>query len=213
MPRPNRKRSIASEANLAKRIAYERESRGLSYEGLASLMTDRGCAIQGSAIYKIEKGDPPRRVTVDELVALKQVFEVSIDELLTPMELIEQRQAKELIEELDRVAELSAETAVRLFNMYTQYVALAVDNPELGEYVEHHWDAATEGDYPVAAITVDGATAVHDDRLNEIALKFSGRIIAMAREYFQEVAELAGENVIQAIEGGNLFVAVKGQVG
>ncbi len=139
---------------------------------------------------------------------------MSIDELLTPMELIEQRQAKELIEELDRVAELSAETAVRLFNMYTQYVALAVDNPELGEYVEHHWDAATEGDYPVAAITVDGATAVHDDRLNEIALKFSGRIIAMAREYFQEVgAELAGENVIQAIEGGNLFVAVKGQVG
>lgn len=44
-------------------------------------MTDAGCPIQGSAIYKIEKADPPRRITVDELVAFATVFETSAVDL------------------------------------------------------------------------------------------------------------------------------------
>lgn len=87
MPRPNRPRSIASEQALSRRIAYEREARGMSYEGLASRMTKAGCAIQASAIYKIEKTDPPRRITVDELVAFSQVFAVPVEQLLLPPEL------------------------------------------------------------------------------------------------------------------------------
>jgi hypothetical protein len=44
-----------------------------------------GCAIQPSALYKVEKGDPPRRITVDELVALATVFELEVSDLLRPL--------------------------------------------------------------------------------------------------------------------------------
>jgi transcriptional regulator with XRE-family HTH domain len=60
----------------------------MSYDGLASRLTSAGCPIQASAIYKIEKGDPPRRITVDELVAFAQVFGVSIEHLLLPPEAV-----------------------------------------------------------------------------------------------------------------------------
>ena len=200
MPRPNPGRSIASEANLAKRIAFERESRELSYEGLAALMTEHGCAMRGSEIYKIEKGDPPRRVTVDELVALAHVFDVSLDELLTPIELIEERHAKELIEELNRVTDQLVDTALRLFNMWTDYLVLSRNNPELHEYVEHHWEAAAEGPYPVAAITVDGETASDDARLHEATYRLSDAIRALSSEFIEHVTGLGTENVTGAIK-------------
>jgi transcriptional regulator with XRE-family HTH domain len=103
MSRPNRPRSIASEANLARRISFERESREWSYERLAQEMTAAGCPIQGSAIYKIEKGSPPRRVTVDELVAVAAVLDRDINDLLTPMDIIERDAAIALADDL-RVA-------------------------------------------------------------------------------------------------------------
>jgi transcriptional regulator with XRE-family HTH domain len=87
MPRPNQPRSIASEHSLARRIAYEREKRGMSYEGLASRMTRVGCPIQASGVYKIERADPPRRITVDELVAFAEVFATPVQDLLLPPEM------------------------------------------------------------------------------------------------------------------------------
>lgn len=84
MPRPNRERQIGHESALAARIAFERESRGMSYEGLASRMEQAGCAINGSAIYKIERAEPPRRITVDEFIAFARVFELPIEDLLRP---------------------------------------------------------------------------------------------------------------------------------
>jgi len=78
-------RSIASERALAARIAYEREQRNMTYEGLAERMNRAGCPINASAIYKIEKADPPRRITVDELVALSRVFHLDLDDLVQPL--------------------------------------------------------------------------------------------------------------------------------
>lgn len=86
MPRPNQPRSIASEEALAQRITQLREARGWSLEGLASRMTKVGCAIQGSAIYKIEKAG--RRITVDELVGFSEVFGVPVNELLLSPETV-----------------------------------------------------------------------------------------------------------------------------
>ena len=85
MPRPNPLRSLDSEDNLARRIAYERERRGWTYESTAKRMTDAGCPIQGSAIYKIEKGNPRRRISVDELVAFSTIFDAEISDLLSPV--------------------------------------------------------------------------------------------------------------------------------
>lgn len=84
MPRPNKGRTLYSEQALAERVAAERALRGWTFDELAQRMTDAGCAINGSAVYKIEKGRPRRRITVDEHVAFSRVFELPLEELLTP---------------------------------------------------------------------------------------------------------------------------------
>ena len=85
MPRPNRPRSVLAEVNLAQRVAHERAARRWSPEGLARRMADAGCPINVSAIYRIEQADPPRRITVDELVGFSRVFVVPAEELLLPI--------------------------------------------------------------------------------------------------------------------------------
>jgi transcriptional regulator with XRE-family HTH domain len=102
MPRPNRPRHIGGESSLADRIAFERESRKMSYDGLASRMEKAGCPINASAIYKIEKANPPRRITVDELVGFSRVFELPIEDLLLPAHVVKQSR---LLKGLDEIAE------------------------------------------------------------------------------------------------------------
>ena len=98
MPRPNPLRTIQSEETLARRIAYERQRLDMSYAGLAKRMTDAGCAIDQSAVYKIEKGSPRRRISVDELVAMSEVFKVALPDLLLPPELAIDARTHELVE-------------------------------------------------------------------------------------------------------------------
>jgi len=93
VPRPNQPRDVYAENNLRRRVGIEREARGWTYEGLAKRMTDAGCAINASALYKIEKADPPRRITVDELVALSRVLDLTAEDLLAPPELAESKAA------------------------------------------------------------------------------------------------------------------------
>lgn len=100
MPRPNPPRPLGCEANVARRVADERGRRGWSYETLARHMTDAGCPIQSSAIYKIEKGDPPRRISVDELVAFALAFGIDVKELLLSPWEAAQREARELATKL-----------------------------------------------------------------------------------------------------------------
>jgi transcriptional regulator with XRE-family HTH domain len=107
MARPNPLRSIGGEKALAARIASEREQRGMTYEGLASRMTAIGCPIQASAIFKIEKSNPPRHITVDELVALGRVFKLELEDLVQPPALAKNKQLRRLVE---TVAETAAET-------------------------------------------------------------------------------------------------------
>ncbi|MCW2904183.1 MAG: hypothetical protein JWO67_6448, partial [Streptosporangiaceae bacterium] len=104
MPRPNRSRSSRSEADLARRVAYEREQRGWTYEGTANLLTKAGCAIQPSAIYKIEKGDPPRRISVNELVAFSRIFDIEVNDLLLPVEAVLNPQEWSYSKELQEVS-------------------------------------------------------------------------------------------------------------
>jgi transcriptional regulator with XRE-family HTH domain len=144
VPRHNKPRSIASEANVAERITYEREGRGLSYEALAKLMTDEGCPLVGSAIYRIEKGDPPRHITVDELVAFANVFDTTVPDLLLPMELVRKESARELVERtLDVYRALPAATS-ELYNLCKKFYELQQSDPELHEFSANQWVAADE---------------------------------------------------------------------
>jgi transcriptional regulator with XRE-family HTH domain len=90
--------------NVARRIAHEREARAWSYAGLAERMSRAGCAIDASAIFKIEKGEPRRRITVDEMVAFAEVFGVPVDELLLPMEQVLDRAQREAARRIERAS-------------------------------------------------------------------------------------------------------------
>ena len=98
MPRPNRDRTVLAEENLARRVAFEREARGWTYEGTAKRMTNIGCPIQPTAIYKIEKGEPRRRISVDELVAFAKVFDFEVQEMLMPVGAVLNDAAKTYLE-------------------------------------------------------------------------------------------------------------------
>lgn len=105
MPRPNRNRTMRQEANVRRRIAYERARKGMSYDGLADRMTRAGCAINQTALYRLENAEPPRKISVNELFAFAEVFELSVAELTVPPELIEER---EVFAALDQWREATA---------------------------------------------------------------------------------------------------------
>jgi uncharacterized protein YaaQ len=111
---------------------------GLSYESLARLMSEAGCQINASALFKIEKGQPPRKITVDELVAFSKVFDTRVEDLLIPLELIDQDRARELLERLE-----AADTSlVNLTNEYLELwctvLMLSDTRSDLYEYVTSH---------------------------------------------------------------------------
>jgi transcriptional regulator with XRE-family HTH domain len=103
--------SIGSERSLARRIVYEREKRGWKQVALASRLTAAGCPMTQSGISKIENVEAPRRITVDELVALSQVFGIRAEELLLPPELVADQAARRLLE--DWRASVEAERSAR----------------------------------------------------------------------------------------------------
>lgn len=187
MPRPSRLRSIEGEANLAKRVQREREYRGLSYEALAKAMTNAGCKIQGSAIFKIEKGEPPRRITVDELIALADVFEVSVENLLTPVEVLRTQRGQELLKEIDAGDRALGAAAVSLLNAYTEYFDLAAYEPDIREYIDGHRFSESVAEDSVEkiallSVTIDGQEHGAPDHsvFREGLLKFYMSIIEQA---------------------------------
>jgi transcriptional regulator with XRE-family HTH domain len=132
MPRPNPPRPLRGEVNLARRIAYERERAGWSTEGLARRMTDHGCPINQSAIWKIENGDPPRRITYDEAVAFAEVFDIPLEELSVPPEIVADRTALQLLDEYRR----ARQEAIDAFYRLTDHMSA---HPRVREVIEENW--------------------------------------------------------------------------
>lgn len=149
MPRPNKPRSIASERSLARRVAVERERRGWSYDGLASRMGQVGCAIQSSAIYKIEKSDPPRRITVDELVAFAEVFAIPVQHLLMPPEIAAKERLLDLLTDWEVARQRYAAAAEERDATEAELRTYVRDNPDVHEALEAalgNWVEATFDD-------------------------------------------------------------------
>ena len=76
---------FVAEANLARRIKRERELIGWSPAKLAQQMTDVGYPLNQSAVWRIENGDPPRRVNLEEAVGFAKVFGITLEDLITPL--------------------------------------------------------------------------------------------------------------------------------
>jgi len=135
MARPNRARSIQAERHLARRIAHERQARKMSIEGLAQRMSDEGCSINGSAVYRIESADPPRRITVDELVALTRVFGISLSDLLLPPEALVDRETKRAWQELTDAQNAHDEALIRVGNAQAALARHARRHPDAAEQI------------------------------------------------------------------------------
>jgi transcriptional regulator with XRE-family HTH domain len=68
------------EASFRDTVKDERKGRGWSQAHVAQLLSDKGLAVYPTTVAKIEAGE--RAVRVDELVALANIFGVSVDALL-----------------------------------------------------------------------------------------------------------------------------------
>lgn len=143
MPRPNQPRDVFAEDHLAQRIKLEREKRGWTYEGLAKRMTDVGCPINQSALYKVEQAQPRRRITVDELVALARVFEVSVEDLLTDPKLLAVRAVVPLLSEWQdlkaRRYRVLEEVKRRQAEIEEQVKRIAADSSEAMTVIRSYW--------------------------------------------------------------------------
>ena len=64
---------------IGKRIQQLRREKNLTQEQVAAKLQVRGCDVTRSALAKIEVGQ--RHVYVDELKALREIFDVSYEEL------------------------------------------------------------------------------------------------------------------------------------
>jgi transcriptional regulator with XRE-family HTH domain len=121
--------SLGSSRSLARRITYEREQRGWKQTALARRMSDAGYEMTQSTISKIENEDPPRRITVDELVGFSTVFGIPADHLLLPPELVLDATARQLLHNWRRA--LFGETASRM--EVVKHIARA---PQLGQVLD-----------------------------------------------------------------------------
>jgi len=68
------------ETGVGSNIRLLRERRGITQEGLASLLQGGGCDITRSALAKIEVGQ--RHIYPDEIIRLKKILGVSYEEIL-----------------------------------------------------------------------------------------------------------------------------------
>jgi len=198
MARPNRLRSVEGESNLAHRIKREREYRGLSYEALAKAMTEAGCSIQGSAIFKIEKGNPRRRITVDELVALAKVFDVEVENLLTPVEVLRTRRGKELLKEIEEGDRTLIDGMTRLLNAYSEYFDLAAYEPDLQEYVNNQRFRTNVVKESVESMPL-GTFRVGDEEIDFDTAKLRDGL----SNFYRVLIDQAGDLAVRAIEENN----------
>ncbi len=131
MPPRNPDRALRREEGLARRVAHERDLRGWSYEGLAKRMTDAGCPINQSAIYRIEKGDPPRRITVDELVGLSLVFGIPLEQLLLPPELAAGEHLGDLLVAWDQAQDAASQANAQEREARSELSEFVAEHPDL----------------------------------------------------------------------------------
>jgi transcriptional regulator with XRE-family HTH domain len=186
MPRQNQPRSIGRERALAERIQAERRRQGVGVDALAKRMTDAGCPIRGTAIQRIEKGDPPRKISVDELFAFAQAFGMTVEDILRPKELADQERAHELIERVQQSQASMGDMATETVNVIDELFDLARDDADLGEYVANQLQARGGGKYTLE--WPDEATP-EGEAVAECVLL---RMVKANRDHWDELRKVAG---------------------
>lgn len=103
MSRDRTQAARVEERNLRRRIEWELADRHWSYQDLVDRLARVGLRTQKSAINKMLKGEPPKRMTANELFALAEVFEMEVTDLAQPLEPFLSAKANKRLNELNRV--------------------------------------------------------------------------------------------------------------
>lgn len=125
------KQLIGSERDVATHLARERKRRGWSLSQIAARLTEAGWPVGSGTLSKLENGRPGVALRVDHLVAIVEVLGISADELLTPIELIDEAEAKSIAEG----------AFTRIQELHDAASALQADVLRLDELAEHNPDA------------------------------------------------------------------------
>jgi hypothetical protein len=135
VPRTNAGSRRFDENVVARRIGWELADREWTYQELATRMATVSCPMDQSAIHKIIKKG--RRITVNELVAFSEVLDLSITELLVPLEDALSRRQNELLEELNSQAQAYTAAGEPMIETIRKIAALMMQtgyfNPRLME--------------------------------------------------------------------------------
>lgn len=122
MPPKKPERTVQFEAHAAARIRFEREHQGWSLEQLASRITELGCPLDRSAIYKIEQGN--RRITLDEAGAFALAFRTSVDKLMVPTAVVATERGRKLWDAYQKATETYLAARSSLDELEQRLVAL-----------------------------------------------------------------------------------------
>lgn len=128
MPPKKPARQVEHERHLARRIKEEREAKGWSLEALAQHMTSAGCAMDRSAIYRLE--GESRRITVDEAVTFAGVLGLPLEKMLLPPAVAASKEAARLYRRYERLAKELQGRATQLRELRDQILALVEDGHE-----------------------------------------------------------------------------------
>ncbi|MFW7415783.1 hypothetical protein [Demequina sp. SO4-18] len=113
--------AAGAERRIARHIAYELEARGWSYGDLAREMKDTAhVEVRRQAIEEMLRPHRPRRIRVDEYLAIAQALGVDARRLLRPIEEVAD-------EEVGRAADSLAAATERLDDVFNEYVTAALD--------------------------------------------------------------------------------------
>ena len=80
---------LGTAADVTERLRRERKRHGWSLAQFAERLTEAGWAVGSGTLSKLENGRPGVALRVDHLAAITRVLDISADELLTPIEVLD----------------------------------------------------------------------------------------------------------------------------
>lgn len=157
---------LGDEGNLARRIAAERAQRGWSLAELSRRVEEVGHPIERGQLNRLERGERPFRVA--QLIALAKAFRLRVEDLLTPVELVAQRDAEQIANEVMDAMISIHNTAHELGVAVAKLRELHESDEEAGEYLLRHLKARLDREQmptwpePWAEQAMEGADAAVD---------------------------------------------------
>ena len=127
--------NLGGAADVGLRLARLRGERDWTYRELEEATENAGNRVSASTLWRIENGDPPPKISVNDLVTLCRVFDVTPDDILTLAAEIEWREVKRLSEEMTRAYEECLGAAQRLYMLGEELQTLKYKDGDRGAQI------------------------------------------------------------------------------